>query len=144
MRYCPNTSSSCCHSSSRNSISLPIPPVSCTSSMCPYGPATEHDLVFNGVCFEAGFPFCGKGFMTAFYGIRNTQMDEWVPHCLFLGRPFLLQHSGCHLFKVCSALWRLSHIFWAARGVCVMCVRPTLKMYLPNEGEIGIAYRLKC
>lgn len=61
-------------------IHAPHPP-----HICPYGPATEHDLVFNGVCFEAGFPFCGKGFMTAFYGIRNTQMDEWDPLCLCMG-----------------------------------------------------------
>lgn len=70
--------------------------------------AAVHDLVFNGVCFEAGFPFCGKGFMTAFYGHfqiqTHTERDTHTHIHISLYSDIiylkfgLLYDSFCHIF----------------------------------------------
>lgn len=50
-----------------HSVSDPAP--TATSNAPADAVAALSDLVFNGVCFETGFPLCGKGFTTAFYGL---------------------------------------------------------------------------
>lgn len=114
-------------------IQLPLPaPPPCTL-LTGAGAAAVHDLVFNGVCFEAGFPFCGKGFMAAFYGHfqiqTHTERDSDTHTHTDLHISYFVIF-GYHLFKVWFALWQLlSYFRAAARGVCVICDLLTSKMH---------------
>lgn len=127
-----------------------------SSSQKSKAPSTPHIL---RIYVPMALPLSMTSFLMAFVLKRDFRFAErvlWLPFMVFETHKWM---SGilyvCVWVSFCNILNTIylkfaqhsdgSVIFFrVARGVCVMCVRHTLKMYQPNEAEMCTTYRLKC